>query len=138
MLSFKYKIALLLSITCAGIISVFCMKTIAQNNVYHQFSDSQELFSIPNFWNVVSNIPFLIFGAMGILFVLKQFLIETKTTLFLSNLFFFIGIFLTGIGSAYYHLHPTTQTLMWDRLPMVITFMSFFSISVRACLNFIQ
>ena len=135
MLNFKHKIAILICITSIGIIYVFSMKPIAQNNVYHHFSDTQVFFSIPNFWNVVSNIPFLIFGTMGILLVLKQFLIKRKTTLFLSNMFFFIGIFLTAIGSACYHLHPTTQTLMWDRLPMVITFMSFFTIIVSEYVN---
>jgi hypothetical protein len=48
--------------------------------------------------------------------------------IFTANLFFFSGIFLTAIGSSYYHLQPTTETLLWDRLPMAISFMAFFSI----------
>jgi hypothetical protein len=32
----------------------------------------------------------------------------------------FLGIFLTGFGSAYYHLEPSDQTLFWDRLPIAI------------------
>jgi hypothetical protein len=34
---------------------------------------------------------------------------------------------LIGLGSGYYHLEPSNQTLVWDRLPMTIAFMSFFS-----------
>ena len=34
----------------------------------------------------------------------------------------FLGILLTGFGSAYYHLEPNDQTLFWDRLPMAISF----------------
>lgn len=33
---------------------------------------------------------------------------------------------LTGLGSAYYHWAPDASTLVWDRLPMTITFMGFF------------
>jgi len=32
----------------------------------------------------------------------------------------FAGLFLTGFGSAYYHLAPDNQRLLWDRLPMTI------------------
>ena len=39
-------------------------------------------------------------------------------------LFFFLGLFLTAFGSAYYHLHPGNATLVWDRLPMTIAFTS--------------
>jgi hypothetical protein len=34
----------------------------------------------------------------------------------------FLGLFLTGIGSSYYHLNPTDATLFWDRLPMTLCF----------------
>ena len=40
---------------------------------------------------------------------------------------FFVGILLTGFGSAYYHWNPNNDTLVWDRLPMTISFMAFFS-----------
>jgi hypothetical protein len=39
-------------------------------------------------------------------------------------LFVFAGSLLTGIGSWYYHLHPDNASLVWDRLPMTIAFMS--------------
>ena len=41
---------------------------------------------------------------------------------------FFIGIFFTGIGSAFYHWNPGNSSLVWDRLPMTVSFMAFFSI----------
>jgi len=40
---------------------------------------------------------------------------------------FFAGVTLVGFGSAYYHLNPCDATLVWDRLPMTIAFMSFFA-----------
>ena len=36
-----------------------------------------------------------------------------------------MGVFFTGLGSAYYHLSPDNATLVWDRLPMTIGFMAF-------------
>ena len=33
-----------------------------------------------------------------------------------------VGVIGTALGSAWYHLHPTDATLVWDRLPMTIDF----------------
>ena len=48
---------------------------------------------------------------------------------------FFIGAFLVGFGSGYYHWEPNNQTLVWDRLPMTIAFMSFFSVVIMEHMN---
>ena len=83
-----------------------------QDQGYHQFADQRELFGIPNFWNVVSNLPFIAVGAVGLLRVRRD-----ATTIVL-----FTGLFLTGFGSSYYHLNPNDGTLFWDRLPMTLCF----------------
>src|SRR5215475_3709077 len=83
-----------------------------QDQTYHQFADQRELFGIPNFWNVVSNLPFIAIGAIG----LMQF--RRNATMFVL----FTGLFLTGFGSSYYHLAPNDSTLFWDRLPMTLCF----------------
>ena len=83
-----------------------------QDQIYHQFADQRELFGIPNFWNVVSNLPFIAVGAVGLLRVRRD-----ATTIVL-----FTGLFLTGFGSSYYHLNPNDGTLFWDRLPMTLCF----------------
>src|SRR3984957_8411077 len=33
---------------------------------YHDFADQRILLGVPNFWNVVSNIPFIVIGALGL------------------------------------------------------------------------
>jgi hypothetical protein len=43
---------------------------------------------------------------------------------------FFFGTALVAFGSGYYHLRPENGTLLWDRLPMTIAFMAFFSIVI--------
>lgn len=42
----------------------------------------------------------------------------------------FMGVLLTGFGSAYYHWHPDNNRLVWDRIPMTIVFMSLLSATV--------
>ncbi|MGA8035626.1 MAG: hypothetical protein WB985_06610 [Candidatus Acidiferrales bacterium] len=37
---------------------------------------------------------------------------------------FFVGVALTAFGSSYYHWNPNNATLVWDRLPMTLGFMS--------------
>ena len=37
---------------------------------------------------------------------------------------FFLGVFLTGFSSSYYHWNPNDAGLFWDRLPMSVAFMA--------------
>jgi hypothetical protein len=100
-----------------GIVSIAglaAVPPILQDQHYHAFADDRPLLGIANFWNVVSNLPFVIIGAIG----MGRFWRETT----IAALFF--GIFLTGFGSSYYHLAPSDGTLFWDRLPMTIGFMA--------------
>lgn len=45
-------------------------------------------------------------------------------------LLFFIGLALVGPGSAWYHLAPDNAGLVWDRLPMTLGFMAFFTVII--------
>jgi hypothetical protein len=94
------------------LVALLPLPPLLQDQNYHQFADQRELFGVPNFWNVVSNLPFIAVGAIG----LAQ--IRRNATTFVL----FAGIFLTGFGSSYYHLNPNDDTLFWDRLPMTLCF----------------
>jgi hypothetical protein len=48
---------------------------------------------------------------------------------------FFLAVFLTGIGSAYYHLDPNNATLVWDRLPMALAFTSILAAIISEFVN---
>ena len=98
-----------------------CIKPIAQDPEYHQFADHKMLLGIPCCWNVISNLGFVLVGVYG-------FRVLTKYTIHsLFSYMLFVGIILTGLGSAYYHYHPSNSTLVWDRIPMTIVFTSFFA-----------
>jgi hypothetical protein len=86
-----------------------------------RFRRSPTLLGIPHFWNVVSNIPFIVIGAVG-LWPLRR-----GTAIVIL----FLGILLTGFGSAYYHLDPDDSTLLWDRLPMAVSFMAILAIGIE-------
>ncbi|MGI9308117.1 MAG: ceramidase domain-containing protein, partial [Gammaproteobacteria bacterium] len=93
---------------------------------YHSFADQRALFGVPNFWNVISNLPFLVIGAAGLFAVFNT---ERPTQITTTAwTVFFIGTVLTGLGSGWYHLQPDNDRLLWDRLPMTLMFMSLFSI----------
>jgi hypothetical protein len=106
---------------------------IAQDPDYHAFADRRAILGVPWFWNVVSNVPFLLVGALGLGTLARgvpfapTFVDPAEQAPFAV---FFAGVLLTGVGSAYYHGHPTSLTLVWDRLPMTVAFMGLFAAAV--------
>jgi hypothetical protein len=108
----------LMAVSLAGLL---LLPPIPQDQSYHQFADQRTILGIPNFWNVVSNLPFLAVGAAG----LRRFRYNPATV------FFFLGVFLTGIGSSYYHWDPNDDTLFWDRLPMTLSFAAILVLAVE-------
>ena len=123
-----YALLVLCAVLAAGFI--IAQGPIPQDADYHLFVDTREMWAIPNFWNVVTNIPFALVGLLGIYRLRKPgkpgFIDETATAYTLL----FFGTFLVAFGSSYYHLEPNNQTLVWDRLPMTIAFMALFSIVI--------
>ena len=103
---------------------------IAQDAAYHRFADARAWLGVPNAWNVWSNLPFVIVGVAGLLWLVRH--APPHRTIWVV---FFTGITLTGFGSAFYHWHPNNDTLVWDRLPMTISFMAFFAALVAERVN---
>jgi len=124
------KLALLLGITMLAVIGMFLVPAIPQDPAYHEFADRNRWFGVPNFWNVATNIPFLLIGLAALRELGRGTPNRMLPELRASYLAFFIGIALIAPGSAYYHLDPNNTTLLWDRLPMTIAFMAFVSIIV--------
>ncbi len=122
----------LVFISIAAVISLFFIEPIAQDLNYHNFADKKMIYGVPNFWNVVSNIPFLIVGIIG-LSQLKRLTIIAEMEL--AYWIIFSALILVAFGSSYYHLNPTNKTLVWDRLPMTLAFMSLFSVIIAEFIN---
>jgi len=114
---------LLGAVTAAAIAAAFWIAPIPQDPAYHDFADRRFLCGTPNFWNVFSNLSFLLIGAFG-LSRLRNLPAGAPRTPYLV---FCVGVVFVGLGSAYYHYAPDTQTLVWDRLPMTVAFMALFA-----------
>ncbi|MEC4750641.1 ceramidase domain-containing protein [Methylomicrobium sp. Wu6] len=114
-------------ITLVAIIAVFNFAPIPQDRAYHRFGDQRLIAGLPNFYNVISNIPFLLIGFIGMRLVVTQSPAGGLADLRWMHFAFFAGVFLTGIGSSSYHLYSNNRILVWDRLPMTIGFMALFS-----------
>ena len=124
-----WRALLLLAVGLATLIALALAEPIAQDPLYYLFSDQRSFADIPNFLNVMSNLPFLFIGASGLIFVVKHGAIVAPG-MKIAWLVFFTGIALTSIGSGYFHLRPGNESLLWDRLPMTIGFMSLVAIII--------
>ncbi len=118
-----WKHLLVLSLVAGSLLILVLQMPIPQDTAYHQFADTRIIFGIPNFQNVISNLPFILVGLAGVRFCFRQAHFDTRP----AWLLFFSGISLVGIGSIYYHLDPSSNTLLWDRLPMAMGFMALFA-----------
>jgi hypothetical protein len=110
---------------------------------YHDFTDKRILLQIPNFLDVLSNVPFMAVGLWGVLWLLRRsskppFVLQQER---IPYFVFFAGVALTGVGSFWYHMAPGNSRLPWDLLPMTCSFMSILTaiimerISVKAGLR---
>jgi hypothetical protein len=143
---FRSSLVLLILLAIALALVCFLLPRIPQPQSYHDFADRRSFLGIPNFGDVASNLPFAAIGLWGLVFLNRTN--SNKTAEHFVDpreqwpyLFVFLGLLLTAFGSSYYHLNPNNATLVWDRLPMTITFMAMVAaviaerISVREALH---
>jgi hypothetical protein len=122
----RIRAAGILALTVVAAVFLFARPAIPQSLAYHDFADQRALLGVPHFWNVVSNVPFLIVGTAGLWVTLPtQTAFRTPGERW-AYLCFFAGVAGTAFGSTYYHLAPDNDRLVWDRLPMAIAFMGLF------------
>jgi len=116
---FSYKCATLISITVFILIALIIYGPLTTPARYTILADQRSWLGIPNAWNVLSNIPFVLIGIWGLWSLLKPesiYFNDQKEKLF--YVLFFIGVFFVSILSSYYHWMPNNYRLMWDRFPI--------------------
>lgn len=106
--------------TCAcALITVAFLPPIAQPQAYHQFADQRTIFGVERGFDVLSNLALLLPGLLGFWFVLRAGMtLDAGIRWALATVF--LGLVVTTFGSAYYHLAPDDQRLVFDRMPMAI------------------
>ena len=127
-MTLQMKIVVGISVIFIG--GIFFFPPVPQDQVYHDFADQRTLFGVAHFWNVITNLPFIIIGLMGVHLLLSGLARGGLPELNSIYLVFFAGLVLVGIGSTYYHFDPGNARLVWDRLAMSVSFMAFFCIVV--------
>ena len=129
MISRRASAMLLIAVTAILAVAALLLPRIPQPQEYHLFADQRGFLGFPHFADVVSNLALAVVGLWGLVFLLRSRPGQIPTP-FLDQrerwpfLFVFAGMMLTAFGSAYYHLQPNNASLVWDRLPMTIVFMS--------------
>ncbi|MCB1859668.1 MAG: hypothetical protein KDI63_15445 [Gammaproteobacteria bacterium] len=126
-LSSQQRIALLIGVLIVSFIGLLFLEPIPQDPDYHLFADTRAFFGIPNFNDVISNAGFALVGSIGFISIIRM----SRRLLFVQPgdarpyLVLFLGVALVSLGSTYYHWSPSTDRLLWDRLPMSVAFMAF-------------
>lgn len=130
----RVRLGLLWALLGAAVLTAILARPIPQDPAYHRFADSRAVWGIPHAFNVLSNVAFVLVGSLGLSSVWPSR--SAERVRFGSPVerwpyvVFFGGFVLTGLGSAYYHLAPGNDTLVWDRLPLAITLMGLFAATI--------
>jgi hypothetical protein len=117
-----WREAILALIFLLALLAAVSLNPIAQDLRYHDLADNRTLVGVPNFVNVISNVPFLVFGIFGVVLCVGPRASGASN----AWAIFFAGVSLVSLGSGYYHARPINATLVWDRLPMTLAFMALF------------
>jgi hypothetical protein len=98
------------------------LPAIAQDPAYHRFADQRQWLSVPHAADVLTNIGFALVGLAGLARLAssqrRRFSPATEAAMRCIA----AGLTATAAGSAWYHLDPTDQSLVWDRLPLTLVF----------------
>jgi len=119
----SYRIGLLVLVAATGSVGAFLLDPIPQDPAYHAFADTRAFLGVRNFWNVATNLPFLFVGLWGLVRARHLASVELAT----HYRVYCGAVALIAFGSGAYHLAPSNASLVWDRLPMTVAFMSLFS-----------
>ena len=114
---------IIIGLSLSAVAVVVGLGTIPQPQAYHHFADTRVMLKVPNALDVLSNLPFIFVGALGLYSVARQCGLTAAQCWAYGTLF--LGLILTGFGSGYYHLEPDNHRLVADRLPMTITMAGF-------------
>jgi len=109
----RLAVLLLVGLAAAGGAALALHGPVPQDPDYHRFADTRTILGVPNFLDVVSNAPFTLVGVLGLVLLGRRRSPPAARV-------FFASVALVGLGSAWYHLEPTNDSLLWDRLPLVL------------------
>ena len=116
----RVRVVLVLLPILVAVPALWLYGPITQDPAYHDFADQRTVAGIPHFGDVITNLALVIVGVWGLL---RRPPVDDAV--------FAIGVLLTGVGSAWYHLGPTDASLAWDRAPMTVAFLGLTAAVIR-------
>ncbi|MES2942218.1 MAG: hypothetical protein V4772_05030 [Pseudomonadota bacterium] len=128
----RMLLAFVLALLAAAIFGPF----VAQSAHHHDFADRRVWGSIPFAMDVLSNLPFALWGALGLACILSLFRQKPvfTTQLALAALFF-LGLLVTMAASSWYHWSPNDSGLAFDRLGMTLAFAGLLGLAAAGCIS---
>ncbi len=97
--------------------------SVAQPSHYHDFADQRSWGWLPHAMDVISNLPFALWGMVGVWALLRAVRVRAVSGAGAAMAgLFFGGLWVTAAVSAAYHLQPDDAGLVWDRAGMVLAF----------------
>jgi hypothetical protein len=123
-MSTQSRVWFIAGFTLLSVLAALLLPAMQQPLDYHEFADDRHLHGVDNFLDVASNAAFVLAGLAGLAIVARRATVFEHGFERWPYFVFFVGVVLTGAGSAWYHLWPDNASLFWDRLPMTIAFMS--------------
>jgi hypothetical protein len=117
------RIEALLLASLAGLLALALFgPPIAQPLEYHAFAETRTLWGLPHGLDVLSNLPFALAGAAGLVLLARVPAGALPAAERFCTRLFFIGLLVTAAGSSWYHLAPDDAGLAVDRGAMALAF----------------
>lgn len=109
-------------IVALAVVAMAAHGPIAQLMHYHEFADHSQWLGIPHAADVLSNLGFAVVAIWGAVRLWPALFPVRERANFESSFYgyalFIASLFLTALGSSFYHLAPDDARLVWDRLPI--------------------
>ena len=120
----KYELALAGAVLALLAVAIVA-PAVAQSAQHHHFADTRAWAWLPFASDVLSNLPFLLWGVLGLGMLARQRHGAVRRVDAASHALmglFFAGLVVTAFISAFYHWQPDDAGLVFDRLGMVVAF----------------
>src|SRR5215208_5274573 len=112
----RARVIFLLALTAVCALIAAALPRIPQDPKYYQFADHRAFLGVPNFFDVASNLGFLIVGVMGLALLARRRAVFADERERAPYALFFTALVFVAAGSTYHHLAPDVWRLFWDRL----------------------
>ena len=118
----RREVALLLAVVLMACLAL-AGPALPQSASFHDFADQRAWGPMPHAMDVLSNLPFVVWGVAGLWALARAVRLRAigSAPAGLAALFF-VGLVATAGVSAYYHWQPDNAGLVWDRSGMLLAF----------------